>query len=226
MGEARRVAQREVVEHGGGRVRLQLGPGHRRVRGRRLDQVLRGRVGGPDDHELAVERVVGHLAAQHVDERVGRVGPGRAGEVDPCLVLVELRAVDRLAPVELAGLDGQRPQLDRPVEQLAHDAVVVGRDADRGEGRPDRLRVGVARREPGSPCRRGRTWRARPAALPRPRRSAPGPRAGRSCPGSAGRRRSPRRRRPSGGRGCARGPTGAGSAPRRTSRASARRSRR
>jgi hypothetical protein len=65
---ARYGSQRKAVEDGRRRVCLELRPGHRRVRGGGLDEVLGQRVGRADDHELARELVVGHLPAQDVDE--------------------------------------------------------------------------------------------------------------------------------------------------------------
>ena len=150
------------------------------------------RVGRPDDDRLAGEGLRRDAPAQHVDQRVGRNCAGGAREVDPGRVVVEVRLRHRVAEEDAGGLHGQRRQLDRRVEELAHLAVGVGRHADRREHRADSRRVRVAGGDRDRLAARGRSWRGRRAAPARPRAiSARSSRRVASAPGSAGRRRSP-----------------------------------
>ena len=115
---------------GPGGAGLDFGAGHQLVaagRGR-VDVLQRGR-GGADDHRLAAEDRVRHLAAE--DARVGdfEEGPGRAAVVDPGFaVAFQLARVDLLAGLRFGDRDREA---DQP-------AFVVVHLADRAAGvRPD-----------------------------------------------------------------------------------------
>ena len=87
---ARCGAQRQAVQRGPDRVRLDLGARHQLLAAhRRGVHVAKRRRRGAHDHDVVADSLGRHAAVVYVRERDGRDRPGRAAEVDPGLVVAE-----------------------------------------------------------------------------------------------------------------------------------------
>ena len=139
-GRSRR-AQREAVERGPDRVRLDLGAGHELLAayGRRVDVAQGGRRAADHD-DPAADLAVRHAVVKDVGEGDRRDRAGRAAVVDPGLAVAEAAGVGRLAGEPLRRGDGDAlDAADLIREARDRAARVVAEIGGRG-ARVDRAR--------------------------------------------------------------------------------------
>ena len=136
---ARGGAQRDAVEDGRDRVRLDLGARHQFAAVGGLLDVLEDRRGGADDDDLVLEPIRVDPAVEDVDVGVGGDRLRRSRVVDPGATIRRVEAVvfDEFALRHFGGDDGEAFEVLQRVGEAPHRAVGVG-DVDGVPGpRPD-----------------------------------------------------------------------------------------